>query len=297
MLNFLPVTLDDRDAINEFFLQSTYRNCDFSFSNIFSWKHKYNTTFCIENGFLFFRFHTPKGYTGYMMPLGKGDLKGAMEMLMLDAEERQDKFYMYAVTEEMYDRIEAAFPGRFLYKSDRDWSEYIYSKEELTTLKGKRFQSKRNHINKFKKLYDYEYLPITRDIIPECLELYYKWCRENGGCEEDESLREERISTETVFKHFEQLGVRGGAIRVNGKIVAYSYGQPLGPDTFGVHAEKSLYEIEGGFSIINQQFVEHECQKFVYINREEDLGLESLRQAKLSYHPVILLLKGYIRYK
>ena len=297
MLNFIPVTIENRDAIHAFLQKSPYRNCDFSFANIFCWKHKYNTHFCIEHGFLFFRFHASKDISGYMMPLGDGDLRMALDLLLEDARERDEYFRLFAITPEMFERIEACYPGRFLYEADRSWSEYIYNSQALITLKGKKLQSKRNHINKFKRTYTYEYLPITKEIIPDCLKLYCRWCKENGGCEEDKSLVEERQTTDTAFTYFEQLELRGGALRVDGEIIAYSYGQAIGPDTFGVHAEKSLYEIDGGFSMINQQFAEHECSQYAYINREEDLGLDSLRQAKLSYQPAIIMPKGSVQLK
>ncbi len=295
MIDFQPVRIEDRDLINQFFSLSDYRNCDFSFANIFCWKHKYDTTFAIVEDFLFFRFYAGHHTPGYMMPIGNGDLKTALEILQADAKERGHRLLLYAITRNMFDRIETVFPAQFRYHPDRDWSEYIYSAQDLITLSGKKYQSKRNHINRFRKTYDnYEYLPITREIIPECLELYYQWCKENGGCNEDISLIEERHATQKAFHYYEDLGLKGGAIRLNGKIVAYSYGQQLTADTFGVHAEKSLYDIEGGFTMINQQFAEHECAQFVYINREEDLGIDSLRKAKESYHPIYLLEKGYV---
>lgn len=232
-----------------------------------------------------------------MMPLGDGDLKVALGVLMQDAHERNDAFFLFAITPGMFERIEDAFPDHFAYHADRDWSEYIYDAQDLMELKGKKFQAKRNHVNKFKRTYSYEYLPITREIIPGCLELYNRWCRENGGCEEDISLVEEREATNLAFNHFEKLQLKGGALCVDGQILAYSYGQALGSDTFGVHAEKSLHEIEGGFAMINQQFAEHECAAYRYINREEDLGLDSLRQAKLSYHPAMIMEKGFVRLK
>ncbi|MDR0232710.1 MAG: phosphatidylglycerol lysyltransferase domain-containing protein [Dysgonamonadaceae bacterium] len=293
MINFHPVRIEDRDLINEFFFKSTYRNCDFSFSNILCWKHKYDTTFAIIDGFLLIRFFAEYKEPGYMMPLGAGDLKKAINLLRTDAKTRGDRFNLYAVTPEMFAQIEAACPGEFRFETDKAWSEYIYDAQDLITLTGKKFQPKRNHINKFKKTYDYEYLPITRKIIPNCLDLYYRWCEENSGCL-DASLVEERHATQKAFHYFEKLGLKGGAIRIAGEIVAYSYGQQLSPDTFGVHAEKSLYEIDGGFSAINQMFAEHECRNYKYINREEDLGIESLRKSKESYHPVMLLEKGFV---
>jgi hypothetical protein len=296
MLDFKSVTIEDKEAILFFFNKSPFRNCDFSFSNIFAWKHLYNTTFAIKDDFLFIRFQTVEDLPGYLFPLGDGDLKKAIEQIIRDAQERIAPFRLYAITQEMFDRIETVLPGHFSYQKVRAWYEYIYSSQDLISLVGKKYQAKRNHINKFKRTYCWEYLPITRNIIPDCLKLYNRWCIENGGRNTEQSLIEERIATEKVFHNYEKLGLTGGALRINGEILAYSYGQPLGKDTFGVHAEKCLYDIDGGFAMINQQFAEHNCAGYPYINREEDLGLESLRQAKMSYHPAILLEKGVIAF-
>ncbi|GHU66850.1 hypothetical protein FACS189413_00590 [Bacteroidia bacterium] len=296
MLAFNPIRIEDKDTIQSFFNSSVFRNCDFSFSNIFSWRHLYNTTFAVKgNEFLFIRFQTSEDMPGYLFPLGNGDLKTAFEILMADAAERGNDFRLYAITSKMFEQIEQIFPGRFSFETDRDWYEYLYPADDLIRLVGKKYQSKRNHINKLKRTYQWEYLPITREIIPDCLQLYRRWCAENGGCNTDQSLVEECLATHQAFEHYEQLGLTGGALRINGEILAYSYGQALTVDTFGVHAEKSLYEIDGGFTMMNQQFAEHNCAAYRYINREEDLGIDSLRQAKLSYHPEILLEKGLVK--
>ena len=298
MLNFEPVAIENKDTIQAFFDKSTFRNCDFSFSNIFSWEHLYHTTFiATKDKFLYIRFRANSASPGYLFPLGDGNVEEAIKCLIEDAKKRNDEFFLYAITPEMFELIDGIMPGQFIYERQRDWYEYVYNSQDLIRLVGKKYQAKRNHINKFKRSYNWEYLPITRDIIPECLELYDRWCKENGGCNSEQNLFEERIATHKVFQHYEKLGLKGGALRVNGEILAYSYGQPLTKDTFGVHAEKSLYEIDGGFTMINQQFAEHNCADFAYINREEDLGLDSLRQAKLSYHPAFLLEKGFVRFK
>ena len=291
MLNFQEVTIHDKDKLNPFLTKATFRNCDFSFSNIYCWASKYKTSYAIESGFLFLRFWAGGKKVGYMYPLGDGCLKTALETIIADAKEREEPFRMFALTRKMFENIEAVFPGKLEYMPSPSWFEYIYNTGDLINLTGKKYQSKRNHINKFKKTYRYEYIPITPEIIPECLDLYSKWCSENGNCN-DPSLLDEKVSVERAFAHFEELGLTGGALRVDGTLVAYSYGQPITSDTFGVHAEKSLYEIDGGFTMINQQFAEQVCAGYAYMNREEDLGLESLRKAKLSYHPAILLEKG-----
>ena len=297
MLPFQPVTIDDKEIIQSFFNRVDFGNCDFSFSNIFSWRNTYDTTFAIENDFLYFRFQPPKSLPGYLFPVGEGNLKVAIERLMQDSEERATELRLYAITQRMFDLLEEMMPEKFLYERDRDWYEYIYSSEDLITLVGKKYQAKRNHINKFKRVYEWEYLPITREIIPDCLELYKRWCAENGNCNCEQSLIEEGAATQNAFQHFEKLGLIGGALRINGEILAYSYGQPLTKDTFGIHAEKCLSKIDGGFSMINREFAEHNCTAYTYINREEDLGKDSLRQAKMSYHPTILLEKGYVKLK
>jgi hypothetical protein len=297
MLFFKPVTIEDKETFQSFFNKVDFGNCDFSFSNIFSWRNSYDTTFAVENDFLFVRFQ-PAGYTpGYLFPIGDGNLKAAVERLKQDADARAMRLHIYAVTQKMFDLLDEAMPNQFHYETDRDWYEYIYSSEDLITLVGKKYQPKRNHINKFKRTYQWEYLPITREIIPDCLELYKRWCAENGGCNSEQSLIEENVATQNAFQNFEKLGLIGGALRINGEILAYSYGQPLTKTVFGVHAEKCLYEIDGGFTMINREFAEHNCAAYPYINREEDLGLDSLRQAKLSYHPSILLEKGTVKLK
>jgi hypothetical protein len=296
MIHFIPVTINDRETVQSFFDKNTFRNCDFSFSNIYSWKHLYNTTYALEDGCLYFRFQAQEDLPGYLFPLG-GDLQKSLQRIMQDAEERNNVFRMYAVTQEMFDWIENVLPGLFTYEKERDWYEYIYSSKNLISLVGKKYQSKRNHINKFKRTYQWEYLPVTQEIIPDCLALYERWCKENSGRNTEQSLSEERIATQKAFFNYERLGLIGGALRINGEILAYSYGQPLTKDTFGVHAEKCLYDIDGGFTMINQQFAERNCVNYPYINREEDIGLESLRQAKMSYQPVILLEKGTVKMK
>ena len=175
---------------------------------------------------------------------------------------------------------------------DRDYFDYIYSRQELAELKGKNFQPKRNHVNKFKRTYNYKYTPLTVDLIPHCLELEEKWCEEHD-CEEEESLINERKALNIALRNFDALGLVGGALWVDDEIVGLTYGAPVNHDTFAVHIEKADSHIDGSYNILNQEFARHIPELYVYLNREEDLGIPGLRKAKLSYRPVILLEKGY----
>ena len=96
---------------------------------------------------------------------------------------------------------------------------------------------------------------------------------------------------------FDELDVCGGLLRVDGQAVAFCIGEPVCDDTMVVHIEKALTEYEGAYTMINQLFVEHECQNMTYINREDDAGDEGLRKAKLSYKPAFMVEKGTVKRK
>lgn len=158
-------------------------------------------------------------------------------------------------------------------------------------MKGKKYQSKRNHINKFKKQYpDYEYRLLTPELVPECLKMEEEWCRANN-CDEQMALGAERRSMTFALHHMEELGLTGGVLHVNGKIAAFTYGAPINYQTWDTCVEKANTDIEGSYAMINYEYANHIGEQYMYINREEDLGLEGLRKAKLSYQPTILLEK------
>ena len=231
----------------------------------------------------------------YMFPVGNGDLRQAVEALEKDSYEMMGEGHpllILGVTSEARKKLEELFPNEFAYVTERDYFDYIYLREDLQTLKGKKWQAKRNHINKFKKQYEYTYIPITPEIVPQCMELERRWVRANENGENTDELSNEHRSMTFAMHHFKELGLLGGAIMVEGEIVAFTYGSPINYQTFGVHVEKADTNYEGIFSLINQEFALHIPEQYVYINREEDLGIPGLRQSKLSYNPVILLEKN-----
>ena len=203
-----------------------------------------------------------------------------------------NKIYMrYADVVLMRAELEKAFPDRFNFVSDRDYADYIYLRSDLSTLKGKKFQPKRNHLNKFRSNYpNYTYKPLTSDLIPACLELETQWCRANN-CAENQALENERRSMTAALQHLEQLDVIGGVLYVEDEIVAFTFGAPINQTTFDTCVEKANTAVEGAYAMINYEFANHIPSQYIYINREEDLGLEGLRKAKLSYQPEVILEK------
>ncbi len=296
MIPFKDITPADREAITAYTFPGDRRNCDLSVSNLCSWRFLYDTRFAVADDFLFFKFRA-NGKLAYMMPVGEGDPTSAVRRIMADAEHEQQPFLMLGVCSNMRDVLETHFPEQFVFTANRDYADYVYLREDLATLKGKKFQAKRNHINRFRNTYpDYAYIPITPQHIGECMKLEAEWCRANN-CDEQEGTGNERRALTYALHHFEELGLTGGMLQVEGKTVAFTFGMPINHDTFGIHVEKANTAIDGAYAMINHEFAARIPEQYTYLNREEDLGIEGLRKAKLSYQPVMLLEKYTARLK
>ena len=292
-INFKRPMLADRDEINRYLAYADTRSCEMTFANTYLWARHYDIGFAIVEDMLVFG-HTA-GETSFTVPVGPGDLKKTVDTLMAYCEEKKVPFQLHNVTEEEFARLEALYPGVFSIEYEREYADYVYETEKLANLSGKKYHSKKNHINKFKNLYpDWSYEPVTKENIEECFQMALRW-RELNGCEEDEEKHAEICVTLNFLRLFEELEMRGGALRVDGKIVAFTIGEPVGKDTLVVHIEKAFADVQGAYTMINQQFAEHEGEGFTYLNREEDMGEEGLRKAKMSYKPVFLIEKGVVR--
>lgn len=290
MTNFKEITLQDKELIQKYTFASGCQSCDLVFANLCSWAFLYRTRFAVIYDYLVFRFYVYNRLV-YMMPIGKGNLLEVMEVLRKDAEECGVPFRMLGVSSKMKEELEWMMPNTFTFTADRDYFDYIYLRTDLSTLVGKKYQPKRNHLNKFKKAFPaYEYKELTPELIPECLKLEEMWCRANGSCKE-QALSAERHSMTFAMNNMEDLGVTGGVLFVEDRIVAFTYGAPINADTWDICVEKADTEVEGSYAAINHEYVNHIPASYVYINREEDLGLEGLRKAKLSYQPHCLLEK------
>ncbi|MCD7935479.1 MAG: phosphatidylglycerol lysyltransferase domain-containing protein [Tannerellaceae bacterium] len=293
-LVFRPITLADKELITSFTYHSEYQNCDFAFANMCSWRFLYNSEFAVKDDFLFIRFFTDQGsHPVYMCPVGKGraDIRHAIRLLEQEAVSHDHKLWILGITNRGKEEFEAAFPDGFKFLPERDYFDYIYLREDLVGLTGKKYQPKRNHINKFKKNYSYTYLSITPELVPHCLELEHTWYKANHTEEDEEDLSHERRSLTYALTHFEELGLTGGALCVENEIVAFSFGSPINYNTFGIHVEKADIRFDGAYSMINREFAARLPEQYIYLNREEDLGIPGLRQAKQSYQPLLLLEK------
>lgn len=292
--NFERVQLKDQKLIKEYFKKYPSRSCDRTFFGVMLWGRHYHLDFADTGKVLLFREKTEHGY-GFAWPAGPDEeIRKLIPKLEQYCEETGGEFFLYGLSREKFALLDSWYPGRYQIEYDRDVADYIYESEKLCTLSGKKLHGKRNHINKFKATYeDWSYEPITEENVEECFQMALKWRNENG-CEDDEEKNCEMCVALNSLRLFREMQLTGGILRVNGEIAAFTVGEPVSEDTFVVHIEKALSEVPGAYTMINQQFVEHECQDYTYVNREEDTGAEGLRKAKLSYRPVFMVEKGRV---
>ncbi len=292
MIPFRPITPADRPLIERYTLPSRLQNCDWSFANIYCWQGLYHSECAEVEGMLFVRFRIDGGQKiGYMQPLGAVDWPQAIALLAADAAAQGEPLRLMGLTPEACQALQAHFPGRFAYDVQRGLSDYIYRRSDLCRLSGKHYQPKRNHINRFSTAYpEARFEPLSGAHFEACMQLEQEWCRQHNGCREA-SLQAEREAMQRAFAHFEELGLQGGALYVGERLVAFTYGSAVSDECFVIHIEKADTRYEGIFAMINRAFATSLDTHYEWINREEDMGLEGLRKAKLSYAPTHLVEK------
>ena len=296
-IQFKRPELADREIITHYFDHHTSRSCERTFANVYLWSRQYPVTWAIVEDALVFKSED-ETHLSYAYPAGEPEhVKKALEVLMEYSKEKGFPFSLYNVTPDHFETMEAWYPGRFKIEYNRDIADYVYETEKLAALAGKKLHGKRNHINKFKNLYpDWTYESLNESNVEECFQMALKW-RNQNGCDDDAEKNAEMCVTLNSLRLYKELGLKGGVLKIGSRIVAFSVGEPLCSDTFVVHIEKAFPDVEGAYPMINQQFVQHECMDYLYVNREEDTGAEGLRKAKLSYRPVFLVNKGIVTEK
>lgn len=297
-VEFKAISIEDRERITAYTTKLGAQICDLAFANLYGWSAKYQTAWAQIDNVLVIRFR-PSGseHYAYLIPLCESpeQVGCIIRQLSQEATAQGNPLELMGVTPKCRVLLESLCPGAFDFISSDGSRDYIYLRERMATLSGKKLQSKRNHINKFEKLFpNYTYEPISRDNLAECLAIEEQWLQANG---QEDGRSDEAQMIQRLSKHYDELGLVGGAIRVDGRIIAFTIGSPINQDTFGIHVEKALTDYEGSFTIINREFARRIPEQYTYINREEDLGLEGLRRSKLSYDPELILDKDIAVWK
>jgi len=283
VVDFKKIELSDKGWIDGLLRLSDYRGAEYCFTNLFVWSSVYKTKIGRVDDWLLIRTGSPEHPTD-IFPAGRGDVKYLIDMLLDNAKQEGRDFKMVGVGSGQIALLQQRYPGLFEVTPVQSSWDYIYKVEDLSTLQGKRYQPKRNHIARFTELPDWQYEHIDEHNIGECIEMNKIWCQQ-VGCTDNKSLYVETCAAETGLQNFEALKLEGALLRVSGKVVAYTVGEPLNSDTYIVHIEKAFADVRGAYPMINREFVRDKAASFTYVNREDDAGDPGLRTAKSSYHP------------
>lgn len=289
MTTFKPITPEDKEVISSYIYLSPVQDSSCSFANLCCWQFLNESSYAIIDQMLVLRFRFRNNGIMYSMPIGS-KVSAAPKVIEQLKKETEGPFRLLGVYPDIREKLERYFYSYFTYHKSRDHFDYIYLRKNLAELNGMSYQAKRNHVNRFKRQYKYEYVPITTELVPGCINFHDQWC-EKHNCEEHESLSNEQRALRFALKNFNELGLSGGAIIIDNEIVAFTYGAPINHNTFAIHVEKANTRIHGAYAMINQEFASRIPEQYRFINREEDLGYPGLRKAKLSYYPYMLLEK------
>jgi hypothetical protein len=299
MLDLREINIEDKQLFDRYITKHNPQVSEFSFTNIFMWRNFYKFRF-VEVGELICLIAVPDDKEPFAFePIGEYSEEGFKQAVDEITEYFRVMGWKLLFKRVEYDKInffKDYFKNEIEIDSDRDNSDYVYLSDNLINLSGKKFHGKKNHLNSFKKQYEFEYVRLSEDLIDECIRINEEWCARRS-CDLHKGLYCEKLANIEVLKNFSRLGYEGALIVVNGKYEAFTIGELLNKDTAVIHIEKANDDIRGLYTAINQQFCENSWKNVVYINREQDLGLEGLRKAKLSYNPVTLVDKYTISYR
>ncbi len=286
-LPFAPPELTDASSMQKILCGSQTRGNDLSFVNLYLLREKYQTTIAIVNGFLFRHYAGNSRFQGYALPTGNGNIQDALRLIENDAACRERELRFCLLTEEDVAILQQLLPGQFHFTTNNGDADYIYQRTDLANLPGTTYHKKRNHIARFKRLFpNLRFLPLNDQTAHDAQSVADAWLTTQ---ETTPAVLHEHRAIQAAISHFNQLNLCGGILYVGNIPIAMSIASYITPQTADIHYEKCLPEYRGAYPIINQEMAK--MLKSDFINREEDLNIPGLRQAKLSYRPAFLLHK------
>jgi hypothetical protein len=286
MMDFQKLELKHIPLLKGYFSRVTTRLCDTSLGGAVMWRKGFQTDFAVVEDILFLRSLPDDGKPVFAVPLG--DFRRGVELLAEHCEKTGEELRFCSVSEKDKEKLLALLPD-FSAHANRDWFDYLYRAENLSTLAGKKLAGQRNHKNFFLKNHmDWCFEEITDGNLKEVQAFFDSFCMENH--KDSEYFHHEVEAVHEVLQNLSAYGFVGGLIRAEGKICAFSFGERIG-DTLFVHIEKADRNIRGAYQMMVSEFVSYFADGLEFVNREEDVGDPGLRYAKEAYHPYALLEK------
>lgn len=290
-MQWKPVDIKDKALFTEFFSTHHILVSDLTFTNLYLWHYSRHISYIVLNDCLVIKTQYPNENPFIFYPIHQNNnLSSKKQTILQIIESFKGKgldFSIHSLSHIDKQELESLFPNTFdfIYREDR--SDYIYSIPELIALNGKKYHKKKTHLNRFVERYAFSYEALSTKNVDELISTYQTWFGKIND-NTSEGLRNEYIGIIESLKAFENLDFQGGILRVDGKMIAFSFGEPLNTDTVVIHIEKADIEFQGAYQAINKEFLANAWRNYKLVNREEDLGIEGLRKAKQSYRPLYL---------
>ena len=295
MIPFERLDLNQRQTYESYLTHIGDHGCEYTFVNKFLWGRQ-KAAFLGDWLVLFSQFDRRSVYP---FPIGTGDLRPVLDAIIHDARARGIPCYLTGMTKADCEAVESLYPNKFRFHMDRDSFDYVYAIDDLADLKGRKFQKKRNHANRFDAEHpDFRILPLDENTLGGAFDLLQQWYKNRAEIDPLNDFHLEKVAAERAFALYPKLGMDGIVLMDGEEILAFTMGSFLTPDTMDIHFEKAREDVSGAYNAINREFARYLRQKYPalrWLNREEDMGLEGLRKAKLSYNPDHLVEKYWAR--
>lgn len=282
----MPKLLDinDKEIFLKYYSTCCYLNSECNFTNMLSWSKQYNIGYEIIDDFLVvFAEHGGEAY--HHFPIGKGDVVSVIKKLSTMFKEMGKPHIMKPIVNCMKEKIIENFGDAYIFEHKREYDDYVYSVDKLISLAGKKLHAKRNHFNNFIKTYNYTYNKISPNDYERCREFLKTQIHDDS----------ELHAINVIFDNYDKLDVVGAFLEVDGQIIAVTVGEGIRDNNVLIHIEKANTDYKGVYAAINKLFLQNEWADKQYVNREEDMGDEGLRKAKLSYYPDMFIEKYRVK--
>lgn len=284
MDNFKKLEIADFSKIDPILKKYNVENCDHCFFTMLIWSFRHHIEYAIYRDTLFMRTMGDNSYW-YLSPVGQLPFEEAVGIIMDDAKKNGYRIKIYAMDEEQKAAMEQHYGSTFEIIADRDTFDYIYRTEDLSSLPGKNYQKKRNHCSRFERENpEYTFNVITAENVEKAKNFEKEWCYRNG-CSQSEGLDSEREGIIEILDNIEKTDVFGAFLETKDGVVAFTLASPINDNMVDIIVEKAYHEVTGAYAVINRDFARNCLQKYEYINREDDMGQENLRKAKLANYP------------
>lgn len=294
MIEFQRLTLADKTRIEGVLAGAGERGCEYSFANLYLWGRQQAAM--IGQDLVIFSQFDRKSL--YLYPVGSGDRAATIQAVIDDAAQRGIPCRLTGLTHEDCRELESLFPGRFRFHISRDSFDYVYDIHGLADLPGRKYQRKRNHVNRFLQEYpDYSTQPITRENLPQVRQLVDSWYEDRLRADPNQDFLLEQAALSKALRDFAPLELEGMVLRDGERLLAMAIGSRLNETTFDIHFEKAMERSDGVYGMINREFARYLRDRYPqvqWLDREDDMGLEGLRKAKLSYSPDKMIEKSWV---